>query len=54
MPDIKCLQCGYDTFTTNTLKNEKGQMICPQCGEPYEKAIPPLKQQKRFKFNGKI
>ena len=54
MPDIKCLQCGYSTFTTNTLKNDKGQMVCPQCREPYEKEIPALNQRKRFKFNGKI
>jgi len=54
MPDIRCLQCGYKTFTTNVLKNDKGDMICPQCREPYKKEPPPLNKMKRFKFNGEI
>ena len=35
MADITCKKCGYSTFLTFALKDEKGRSVCPQCRELY-------------------
>lgn len=50
MPDLICCKCGYKTFTEFAIKNEKGRLVCPQCREPCEDSLKPIKGFK-FKSN---
>lgn len=50
MADITCNKCGYVTSDSiNTWKDDKGQLVCPQCREPYEEKIESKERKFRFK-----
>jgi ribosomal protein S27AE len=53
MSDIICEKCGYKTFVAYALKDDKGRLICSQCGEPYQQDPTTLKSSFKFKQEDK-